>query len=175
MIARIPLLAALTLLLEPAPLSPDAPNPGPFPPPEPTSAAPTACHGSCATLTGAPTALDAFEIARWLSTYATEPPGDAGVALETLLYHGGELDDVDLSGLPPAHERLLARELSRRHVTIDVRLRTEDGDERLHLGRTRVPLDEKQHLHSPAADTNAAPEISLTARRVGLGHIWIRC
>ena len=55
-----------------------------------------------------------------------------------------------------------------------MRLVDDDGDERLLLSPTRVPLGVKQHLFPDRAVGFDPPEVSDTVRRVGEHHLWAR-
>ena len=68
----------------------------------------------------------------------------------------------------------LKKELQVNEAYIDVRIRTQDNREVLHLGETRIPMGEKQHLHAGFAEKHIPTEVSGTVKRVGVDHMWAR-
>jgi hypothetical protein len=160
-----------------APSRPDTPS-GPETIVEPDPDEPPTCATGCAAAQDTLPALTAFEYARLLELMRAEPLTGDNEALETLLFHGERTRELmeahGTEELDEEQNAFLERELARDHVRLEVRLVTEDGRERAHLGPVRVPLGEKQHLHPENTTDLTPPEISGTVRRVGLNHLWTR-
>jgi hypothetical protein len=138
----------------------------------------SACSSSCATSNTASPILPDTEIESLLARFATEPMASGSEALETLLFHGAQVQEFligrQTSPLDPERRRFLQAELSRTHAIISVRLVDEHGVERLSLEPRRIPLDIKQHLVADQATRIQPAEISGTVKRVGLHHLWAR-
>ena len=136
------------------------------------------CAAGCAALPDDREELGQVEFGRLLKECARSPLDGDNLALETLLFHGAQtlayLDAPEGVGAADPLRDLLARELARDHVRLEVRVTDRSGAIRIALQPVVVPLGIKQHLHADQAQGLDAPEISGTIKRVGLRHLWAR-
>ncbi|MFT5052925.1 MAG: hypothetical protein ACI8QZ_004363 [Chlamydiales bacterium] len=137
------------------------------------------CATGCAAASSGEGEMGAHEFERLLDTWAEHEGTDQGArALDTLLFHGARAMDLGArlgyGILDPERAGFLQRELGRGHALLSVRLVSPSGEERLHLGPTRIPLGEKQHLIATDTSDLQPPEVSGTLRRVGVDHLWAR-
>lgn len=138
---------------------------------------PAGCAAGCS-VAGPPVAtISPVEIASCLEHLAGWKAGETSLALETLLFHAGEVIPYvrshGLGTLETGQAAFLKKELARDEARIVLRIIDAEGVERLRMDR-RVPIGEKQHLHPGDAVGFHPPEISFTIHRVGLHHLWSR-
>jgi hypothetical protein len=136
------------------------------------------CVAGCSAARDEPAPLGPQAFDALLERFATEPVASGSPALEALLYHHHDarrlLAERGPGPLDGDRAEALTRELARDEAWLDLRVVDGAGVERVRLGRTRVPLDVKQHLH-PERRVDLQPlEVSGTVRRVGLDHQWVR-
>ena len=167
-----------TAPIAPAPSGPAGPSSRPVTPPDlaPVSSAPD-CVGSCSAVSDGPSAVGAAKLRGWLQEFRGQPMSGESQALEALLFHReaarAELESAEALALDPKRRALLERELTRDAAFLEVRVRDTSGRVRLRLAKTRVALDEKQHL-ALSNDLAQHVEYSGTVKRVGLDHLWVR-
>lgn len=138
---------------------------------------PAGCAAGCS-VAGPPVAtISPVQIASCLEHLAGQKVGETSLALETLLFHAGEVIPYVRSHgfgtLETGQVAFLKKELARDEAHMVLRIIDAEGVERLRMDR-RVPIGEKQHLHPGDAVGFHPPEISFTIHRVGLHHLWSR-
>ncbi|MEX2186128.1 MAG: hypothetical protein WD875_05005 [Pirellulales bacterium] len=135
------------------------------------------CKSGCAASNHPTLDLTAFEFRRLLTEYASSPADENGSAFEALLYFGKQTRDLlareGASPLDQPHARRLARELSRTHARVSVRIIDADGRRRVWLPPTRVPLDRRHVFTMETVDLQPLVT-SGTVKRVGQDYLWVR-
>jgi hypothetical protein len=134
-------------------------------------------NGSCQTGCRPPvlTARSIGEFAAWMGAVLATPVGSPSLALDSLLFHREDtLRWMANNSLPKPWATFLARELSRTHAIIEMRLIDDKGVVRAHLPSTDVPLGVKTHSGFARRLDLQPFEISGTVLRVGLYHLWSR-
>ena len=135
------------------------------------------CSGGCAAVTVKNKNLRPEEVRNLLAKFSTEETGKATTAIETLLFHGKQIEDwlaVSSHPLDKEHAAFLKKELKRGHeARVSVRILDADGVRRMEFEQS-VPVGEKQHLHVYKTTGIATPILSFTVKRVGLHHLWTR-
>jgi hypothetical protein len=138
----------------------------------------SACKGGCSAVAVKSDELRPEALRFWLKKYSNEEPAAATTALETLLFHGTQLENwLATNGshsLDKEHLAFLQKELKRgREAQVSARIVDADGKLRMEFEQS-VRVGEKQHLHVYKTSGIAAPIISFTVKRVGLHHLWAR-
>lgn len=109
---------------------------------------------------------------------AATPVGSDSLALDTLLFHDGEvrqrLAQPDAPLLPEAWSRALRHELEKRSATISLRVTDEQGKVRIFLPDTAMALGAKKHLELTQTDLGTPMNANGTIVRVGQRHLWFR-
>jgi len=135
------------------------------------------CATGCSAVPGLDKDLTEAKFRELIAAYATQPMTEESEALEALLFHGAAtraLLETATFELDAERADFLRRELAITHARVDVRVIDEHGRERMHLGETRFPLGEKQHVHAHETARLQSPEVSGTVHRVGVKHLWAR-
>jgi len=136
------------------------------------------CTTGCSAVTVKNDKLRPKALQFWLKKYSNEEPGKATTAIETLLFHGRQLEDWlstnDSQSLDKDHLAFLQKELKRgREAQVSARIVDAEGKLRMEFEQD-VLVGEKQHLHVYKASEIATPILSFTVKRVGLHHLWAR-
>lgn len=149
----------------------------PEPAGEPKKKAPEeGCHG-CSLAKHEIEELTVAKFRDALASYARAPHWQPSEALDTLLFYQDHtarmLEEHGTGPLPAEHVAFLRRELGRDHVLVALRLVDERGEVRAQYGPERVPIGQKEHLHTEGAELYDM-EFNGTVMRTGLYHLWSR-
>jgi hypothetical protein len=135
------------------------------------------CASGCTAHNHPTTELSKAKYHWLLRRFAEQPLDSSSPALESLMYFGRQtnlwMQREGTAPLDKSRVHLLKRELKKTHAYLTFRVVDEHGIVRVHVPRTRVPLD-RRHVYS--MDTKDLPPLitSGTVKRVGLHHLWTR-
>jgi hypothetical protein len=135
--------------------------------------------GSCA-FAPPPEAVDIphEKILELMGEVAREPVGTESLALDTLLYHDGEIGEMIAKGetgaLPVAWIGYLQEQIARRVALFSLRVVDESGAIRAQILEEPMTLGVKRHME--IADSNLHQDMNAngTMVRVGRDHLWYR-
>ncbi len=148
-----------------------------FPTLDPTQKLPK-CVGGCSLDKHPKSFLGIEKFYELIKAYALEEPSKESASLDELLFHDaqvrGYLGAADEQLMDEKHRSFLARESSRTHVFLSVRIIDEHGIVRGEKLDTRIPLDIKQHLHFDNPVRLQGFSVNGTVKRVGLHYLWSR-
>jgi len=106
------------------------------------------------------------------------PVGSDSLALDTLLFHDGEvrrrLAEPDAPALSPAWDAALKQELNKQWASFTLRVVDDQGRVRAELPETRMALGAKKHLEITETDLGTPMNANGTVVRVGQKHLWYR-
>ena len=135
--------------------------------------------GGCAYLPAPETKdLPAEQIASLMAAVAGDPVGTESLALDTLLFHDGEVQQAlstpAAAVLSPGWRAFLTHELSRRSAWFSLRVVDEQGRVRASLPETLMALGAKKHMDISESDLHQEMNANGTLIRVGVRSIWYR-
>jgi hypothetical protein len=137
-----------------------------------------ACNTGCSAVTAKNKHLHPSDIRNLLAKFSKEETDKATKTLETLLFHGKQMEDWldanDSQPLDKEHAAFLKYELKRgQEAHVSARIIDAEDICRMVFEQS-VPIGEKQHLHVYKTKAIATPIFSFTVKRVGLHHLWTR-
>ena len=113
-----------------------------------------------------------------ITEVGTTPVGFDSLALDTLLFHDGEvrrrLAEPDGPALSPAWSARLRDELAKRTATFSMRITDEHGRVRVFVPEMLMALGAKKHLPIAETDLGTPMNANGTIVRVGQHHLWYR-
>ena len=134
------------------------------------------CAGGCSAAAPDEEPLGRDRLSSLFGALSNQPPGTPGAELDEILFAGVEaaahLENENLR-LDPAWTRFLKAELERQEARIQVRMEGEDGSMAIRVDKI-VHLGKRTHVAPERTRGLTPPEVTLTVRRVGLHHLWIR-
>lgn len=138
---------------------------------------PPTCQGGCAQVMPERPHITAEEARKLLDTLSRETPDPASPTLEKILFYAASVNPViekeGTRSLSTQWVSLLQKELGRRFLRVEFRMRSEDGLMEVHMDRKYILGDKRRHLAEHAVGIQP-PRLSLILHRVAFDRIWSR-